>query len=170
MEVNIDGTHVKEKDVEQVPYIRSTLNQHLWKEIIVGTSAHSITSAVTNYQLYKPDYMFVETCFFDTIASWEEFLWSRRTYLAWTRKKQLGRKQMEHILLFLLLEELKVKTVIIQLGTAQMELLWFGPLCKLPIPPSLSNSWRKEWRRRFGQVWNTCSRTDRHIWATISIS
>jgi hypothetical protein len=30
---------------------------------------------------------------------------------------------MEHILLFLLLEELKVKTVIIQLGTAQMELL-----------------------------------------------
>jgi|AntRauTorckE5430_2_1112549.scaffolds.fasta_scaffold36834_1 hypothetical protein len=29
MEVNIDGTHVKEKDVEQVPYIRSTLNQHL---------------------------------------------------------------------------------------------------------------------------------------------
>eukprot|EP00979_Chaetoceros_neogracilis_P009328 scaffold2116_cov140-Chaetoceros_neogracile.AAC.3 len=63
MEAKIDGIHVKEKDAKQIPYIRSTLYQHLGKEIIVGTSAHSITSAVTNYQLYKPDYMFVGTCF-----------------------------------------------------------------------------------------------------------
>lgn len=63
MEANIDGIHVKERDVEQIPYIRSTLQKHLGKDIIVGTSAHSISSGVINYQLYKPDYMFVGTCY-----------------------------------------------------------------------------------------------------------
>jgi len=78
MEANVDGIHVKEKDVHQIPYMRSTWANALFpqqqsqsqsqcqcleKNMIVGTSAHSIESALSNHQLYKPDYMFVGTCY-----------------------------------------------------------------------------------------------------------
>ena len=78
IQANVDGIHVKEKDVCQIPDMRSTWalsrgqqrqsqqqqsQSQLEKDMIVGTSAHSIESALSNHQLYKPDYMFVGTCY-----------------------------------------------------------------------------------------------------------
>ncbi|CAJ1954712.1 unnamed protein product [Cylindrotheca closterium] len=58
------GVHVKEHHLSQVPYIRERLtvansNSPIW----IGTSAHSVESALNSYREYQPDYYFVGTCF-----------------------------------------------------------------------------------------------------------
>lgn len=86
-----DGVHFKEMHQSQIPTMRqfyrtllqedntiasssmsttenkiSTGNLTRWrtnKELLVGTSVHSISSAIDAFVLYQPDYMFVGTCF-----------------------------------------------------------------------------------------------------------
>lgn len=56
------GVHVKEHHLPQIPSIRERLsitNSNCW----IGTSAHSVESAVNSYREYQPDYYFVGTCF-----------------------------------------------------------------------------------------------------------
>ncbi len=71
-----DGVHIKERHRSQIPKIRQfyrtlhnttgNIKQTKWRrnpELLVGTSVHSISSAMEAYALYQPDYMFVGTCF-----------------------------------------------------------------------------------------------------------
>ena len=57
---NVDGIHVKEKDVSKIPEIRQLFND---RNTLIGTSAHSINSALSTWRLYHPDYFFVGTCY-----------------------------------------------------------------------------------------------------------
>ena len=77
IEAGIDGMHIKEKDVDQIPIIRKHLqdanvnvNVNMNANAnetnpppIIGTSCHSVESGVSNWKLYQPDYMFVGTCY-----------------------------------------------------------------------------------------------------------
>jgi thiamine monophosphate synthase len=75
LQAKADGIHVKEKDLSRIPTIRkqftsissspsSSLSSSLSQAVcIIGTSAHSVESAVESYQLYQPDYYFVGTCY-----------------------------------------------------------------------------------------------------------
>ncbi len=70
VQANVDGIHVKEKDVAQIPRIRKELEEArsgggtgTLQNVIIGTSCHSIESGVCNWVLYNPDYMFVGTCY-----------------------------------------------------------------------------------------------------------
>ena len=71
-----DGVHVKERHRSQIPKIRQFYrslydatchaNHTKWRrspELLVGTSVHSISSAMEAYSQYQPDYLFVGTCF-----------------------------------------------------------------------------------------------------------
>lgn len=72
--VTVDGVHVKERNAHLIPSIRSKLehavtcsfkgNEPIVK-ILIGTSCHSIQSAMKSYQLSPrgPDYLFVGTCY-----------------------------------------------------------------------------------------------------------
>jgi thiamine monophosphate synthase len=72
--VIVDGVHVKERNAHLIPSIRSKLEHAVtcsFKEkdpivkILIGTSCHSILSAMKSYQLSPrgPDYLFVGTCY-----------------------------------------------------------------------------------------------------------
>ena len=66
--ISVDGVHVKERNVHLIPSIRSQLEHAVItseKDIIIGTSCHSIESATTSYLLSPrgPDYLFVGTCY-----------------------------------------------------------------------------------------------------------
>jgi len=68
VEADVDGIHVKEKDVDQIPFIKEHLRKEKMKKgnlekIIIGTSAHSIVAGISNYENFEPDYMFVGTCY-----------------------------------------------------------------------------------------------------------
>mmetsp|Transcript_6773 Transcript_6773/g.9967 ORF Transcript_6773/g.9967 Transcript_6773/m.9967 type:complete len:322 (-) Transcript_6773:33-998(-) len=63
---NADGVHVKEKDTDNIPFIKeqfTKLTCRHQKDIVIGTSAHSIESALANWKLYQPNYFFVGTCY-----------------------------------------------------------------------------------------------------------
>lgn len=53
------GVHVKESHREQIPEIR----QRLGSNVLIGTSAHSVESAMDAVTAYQPDYLFVGTCY-----------------------------------------------------------------------------------------------------------
>jgi thiamine-phosphate diphosphorylase len=53
------GIHVKERDRERIPEIR----KEFATPPLIGTSAHTISSALEATSLYQPDYMFVGTCY-----------------------------------------------------------------------------------------------------------
>jgi thiamine-phosphate pyrophosphorylase len=57
--VKVHGIHVKESHRRRIPEIR----QRLGKDVLIGTSAHTIESATTAWRAYKPDYLFVGTCY-----------------------------------------------------------------------------------------------------------
>lgn len=65
--VTIDGMHVKERNIESISTIRQQLQDALMSSgakhnrIIMGTSCHSIESAMTSYE--QIDYLFVGTCY-----------------------------------------------------------------------------------------------------------
>ncbi|KAL7470868.1 hypothetical protein ACHAXS_011156 [Conticribra weissflogii] len=78
--VALDGIHVKERNAGEIPTIRKMLhdaaerskssNNHAPKSMesngfIVGTSCHSLQSAINSYTLQPqgPDYLFVGTCY-----------------------------------------------------------------------------------------------------------
>ena len=79
--IALDGIHVKEKDARLIPSLRkrlyeaaskastpkgsSTVSPPIARNIIIGTSCHSIRSAIQSYQLFPegPDYLFVGTCY-----------------------------------------------------------------------------------------------------------
>ena len=74
LNVTVDGVHVKERNAHLIPSILSKLEHAVtcsFKEndpiakIIIGTSCHSIQSAMKSYQLSPrgPDYLFVGTCY-----------------------------------------------------------------------------------------------------------
>ncbi|GFH44154.1 hypothetical protein CTEN210_00628 [Chaetoceros tenuissimus] len=68
MKANVDGIHVKEKDVGEIPKVRFTLQNYRknispQEPIVVGTSAHSVSSAISTCEKYSLDYMFVGTCY-----------------------------------------------------------------------------------------------------------
>lgn len=55
----VKGIHVKESHRHQIPALRVLHNDAL----IIGTSAHSIESALDAWHKYQPDYFFVGTCY-----------------------------------------------------------------------------------------------------------
>jgi Thiamine monophosphate synthase len=64
IESNVDGIHVKEKDVAQIPYIRSVFQgMNRTKPVVIGISAHSASVALHHFQMYRPNYIFVGTCY-----------------------------------------------------------------------------------------------------------
>jgi len=66
---NADGVHVKEHNVDTIPSIREKLKQSKRKNdgkdksIVVGTSCHSVGSGLASWRKFRPDYLFVGTCF-----------------------------------------------------------------------------------------------------------
>lgn len=64
IEANVDGIHVKEKDIAQIPHIRSEFQRiNNNPSVIIGISAHSECTALHNFIKYRPDYIFVGTCY-----------------------------------------------------------------------------------------------------------
>ena len=76
--IRVDGVHVKEYKAHMIPDIRQTLQGALninastsdetkqqQQSIVIGTSCHSIQSALDSYNLTPrgPDYLFVGTCY-----------------------------------------------------------------------------------------------------------
>lgn len=59
LETGVDGVHVKESHLEQIPHLRESK-----PGLLIGTSTHSIESAKRAWDTYRPDYYFVGTCFF----------------------------------------------------------------------------------------------------------
>lgn len=58
------GVHVKEHHLSQIPFIRERLSATRESSSVwIGTSAHSVESALNSYRQYQPDYYFVGTCF-----------------------------------------------------------------------------------------------------------
>lgn len=62
---NADGVHVKEKDTDNIPFIKEQFTKLTGRheDVVIGTSAHSIDSALRNWKLYRPNYFFVGTCY-----------------------------------------------------------------------------------------------------------
>jgi thiamine monophosphate synthase len=56
----VHGIHVKEKHLQMIPSLYTTFPY----PIIIGTSTHSIISAIESYSRYQPHYYFVGTCYF----------------------------------------------------------------------------------------------------------
>lgn len=54
------GVHVKEHHQSRIPEIRK---QFAPRDALIGTSAHSVKSALEARSLYQPDYFFVGTCY-----------------------------------------------------------------------------------------------------------
>ena len=54
------GIHVKERDRSRIPEIRELFAPRI---PLIGSSAHSVSSALEATSLYQPDYMFVGTCY-----------------------------------------------------------------------------------------------------------
>ncbi len=80
LESNVDGVHVKEGSVSDIGRIRKLLKEHKRNrrcknesdttgeveeetQVIIGTSAHSVDTALSAWRNYKPDYFFVGTCY-----------------------------------------------------------------------------------------------------------
>lgn len=78
--VSLDGIHVKERNASKIPIIRKMLQNAAARSkstnnsstesmesnnFIIGTSCHSIQSAIMSYRLQPqgPDYLFVGTCY-----------------------------------------------------------------------------------------------------------
>jgi thiamine-phosphate diphosphorylase len=60
IEANAHGVHVKEFHLPKIVGIRQLASRD---DFLIGTSAHSVQSAVESYATYRPDYYFVGTCF-----------------------------------------------------------------------------------------------------------
>lgn len=54
------GIHVKERDRSRIPDIRKQFAPRI---PLIGTSSHSVESALETSSLYQPDYLFVGTCY-----------------------------------------------------------------------------------------------------------
>ncbi len=54
------GVHVKESHLQNIPEIRQNISND---DFLIGTSTHSVQSAIQSYTTYFPDYYFVGTCF-----------------------------------------------------------------------------------------------------------
>lgn len=66
--ISVDGVHIKERNVHLIPSIRNQLEHAVVsseRNVIIGTSCHSIESARKSYLLpsHGPDYLFVGTCY-----------------------------------------------------------------------------------------------------------
>jgi thiamine monophosphate synthase len=65
--ISIDGIHVKERNIDLIPSIRQQLQDSIPQsevaneDIIIGTSCHSLQSAMSSYQFVN--YLFVGTCY-----------------------------------------------------------------------------------------------------------
>jgi len=57
--VRAHGVHVKESQLDSIPEWMSLFDY----EILIGTSTHSVESALKSSTLYQPHYYFVGTCF-----------------------------------------------------------------------------------------------------------
>ena len=53
------GVHVKEKHLSIIPQLRKSFPY----PIVIGTSTHSLRSALESFETYRPQYYFVGTCF-----------------------------------------------------------------------------------------------------------
>lgn len=78
LESNVDGIHVKESKVSEITKIRQLFQENQQRKkrvntklqerekkqrIIIGTSAHSVDTALSTCRKYSPDYFFVGTCY-----------------------------------------------------------------------------------------------------------
>lgn len=59
IEAKADGIHVKESHRSLIPEIRTRFGA----SCLIGTSSHSIESAVDAHETFAPDYLFVGTCY-----------------------------------------------------------------------------------------------------------
>jgi thiamine monophosphate synthase len=78
VEANAHGVHVKESHRHRIPEIRSQFSRGVGgvgsvepqeqprqpaTHCLIGTSAHSVESATSAFEVHRPDYMFVGTCY-----------------------------------------------------------------------------------------------------------
>ena len=60
LEANAHGVHVKEAHISKIPNIRQAA---IRSNFVIGTSTHSVSSAIDSYRVHRPDYYFAGTCF-----------------------------------------------------------------------------------------------------------
>jgi thiamine-phosphate diphosphorylase len=60
VEAKAHGVHVKESHRHRIPDIRSKFRG---EPCLIGTSAHSVDSATSAFEVHRPDYIFVGTCY-----------------------------------------------------------------------------------------------------------
>jgi thiamine-phosphate diphosphorylase len=60
VEAGAHGIHVKEIHRHRIPDIRSQFHKDA---VLIGTSAHSLESATSAFEVHRPDYIFVGTCY-----------------------------------------------------------------------------------------------------------
>jgi thiamine monophosphate synthase len=59
VEAKAHGVHVKEMH----RHLMQDIRRKLGGEPLIGTSAHSVESAVSAFEIHRPDYIFVGTCY-----------------------------------------------------------------------------------------------------------
>jgi thiamine-phosphate diphosphorylase len=63
VEAKAHGVHVKESHRHRIPDIRSRFSTFRGESTLIGTSAHSVDSALSAFEVHRPDYIFVGTCY-----------------------------------------------------------------------------------------------------------
>ena len=65
VQASAHGIHVKERHRSRIPEIRQEFLSSSLSSVrpLIGTSAHSVSSALDVWSLYQPDYLFVGTCY-----------------------------------------------------------------------------------------------------------
>jgi len=72
LDADADGVHVKEKDARSIPHIRERMierrlqngrHDDAERPVLIGTSSHSIAAARSTVRNFRPDYLFVGTCY-----------------------------------------------------------------------------------------------------------
>jgi len=60
VETGVHGLHVNESDRHKIPALRKLLEGRP----LIGTTAHTLESAVSAFEVHRPDYFFVGSCYF----------------------------------------------------------------------------------------------------------
>lgn len=64
LQTGVHGIHFKETHREKIPPARQLYERlHPGQALLVGTSTHTVESAVDAWERYRPDYFFAGTCF-----------------------------------------------------------------------------------------------------------
>jgi thiamine-phosphate diphosphorylase len=63
LQAKAHGIHVKEAHLSRIPEIREAFSSLHSFSPLIGTSSHSVESAMRSFETYAPDYYFVGTCY-----------------------------------------------------------------------------------------------------------